>query len=166
LQVNLMLIQAFSILPDPRTGPAQRHDLKEMIVMTLSAVLCGADNWVDVAEWASDNEDWLKKYLVLEQGTPSHDTFGRVFRLLDAEVFEQGFRRWIRGIAGHVKGVIALDGKTLCGSRDGASAALHMVSAFATQSGLCLGQEARGAKATRSRESRRCWRRSRSKTAP
>ncbi|MDP3924960.1 MAG: transposase family protein, partial [Hydrogenophaga sp.] len=59
LQVNLMLIQAFSILPDPRTGPAQR--LKEMIVMTLSAVLCGADNWVDVAEWAGDNEDWFKK---------------------------------------------------------------------------------------------------------
>ncbi|MDP2220613.1 MAG: transposase family protein [Hydrogenophaga sp.] len=58
-----MLIQAFSILPDPRTGPAQRHDLKEMIVMTLSAVLCGADNWVDVAEWAGDNEDWFKKYL-------------------------------------------------------------------------------------------------------
>ncbi|MDP3374722.1 MAG: transposase family protein [Hydrogenophaga sp.] len=56
-----MLIQAFSILPDPRTGPAQRHDLKEMIVMTLSAVLCGADNWVDVAEWAGDNEDWFKK---------------------------------------------------------------------------------------------------------
>ena len=136
-----MLIRAFSILPDPRTGPAQRHDLKEMIVMTLSAVLCGADNWVDVAEWASDNEDWLKKYLVLEQGTPSHDTFGRVFRLLDAEVFEQCFRCWIQGIAGHVKGVIALDGKTLCGSRDGANTALHMVSAFATQSGLCLGQE-------------------------
>ena len=136
-----MLIQAFSILPDPRTGPAQRHDLKEMMVMTLSAVLCGADNWVDVAEWASDNEDWLKKYLVLENGTPSHDTFGRVFRLLNAEVFEQCFRRWIADIGGDVKGVIALDGKTLCGSRDGANTALHMVSAFATQSGLCLGQE-------------------------
>ena len=139
--MNLMLIQAFSILPDPRTGPAQRHDLKEMMVMTLSAVLCGADNWVDVAEWASDNEDWLKKYLVLENGTPSHDTFGRVFRLLNAEVFEQCFRRWIADIGGDVKGVIALDGKTLCGSRDGANTALHMVSAFATQSGLCLGQE-------------------------
>ena len=109
--------------------------------MTLSAVLCGADNWVDVAEWASDNEDWLKKYLVLENGTPSHDTFGRVFRLLNAEVFEQCFRRWIADIGGDVKGVIALDGKTLCGSRDGANTALHMVSAFATQSGLCLGQE-------------------------
>ena len=88
-------MQAFSILPDPRTGPAQRHDLQEMIVMALSSVLCGADNWVDVAEWSGDNEDWLKKYLILKNGTPSHDTFGRVFRLLDAGVFEQCFRNWI-----------------------------------------------------------------------
>lgn len=134
-------MQAFSILPDPRTGPAQRHDLQEMIVMALSSVLCGADNWVDVAEWAGDNEDWLKKHLVLKNGTPSHDTFGRVFRLLDAAVFEQCFRNWIVDIAGAAKGVIALDGKTLCGSRDGKNTALHMVSAFATESGLCLGQE-------------------------
>ncbi|OGB33686.1 MAG: hypothetical protein A3F78_03590, partial [Burkholderiales bacterium RIFCSPLOWO2_12_FULL_61_40] len=62
------MMQAFSILPDPRTGPAQRHDLQEMIVMALSSVLCGADTWVDVAEWAGDNEDWLKKYLVLKNG--------------------------------------------------------------------------------------------------
>jgi predicted transposase YbfD/YdcC len=134
-------MQAFSILPDPRTGPAQRHDLQEIIVMALSSVLCGADSWVDVAEWAGDNEDWLKKYLVLKNGTPSHDTFGRVFRLLDAAVFEQCFRNWIVDIAGAAKGVIALDGKTLCGSRDGKNTALHMVSAFATESGLCLGQE-------------------------
>jgi predicted transposase YbfD/YdcC len=137
----MRVMQAFSILPDPRTGPAQRHDLQEMIVMTLSSVLCGADNWVDVAEWAGDNEDWLKKYLVLKNGTPSHDTFGRVFRLLDAVVFEHCFRNWIVDIAGAAKGVIALDGKTLCGSRDGKNTALHMVSAFATESGLCLGQE-------------------------
>ena len=109
--------------------------------MTLSSVLCGADTWVDVAEWAADNEDWLKKYLVLKNGAPSHDTFGRVFRLLDAAVFEQCFRNWIVDIAGVAKGVIALDGKTLCGSRDGKNTALHMVSAFATESGLCLGQE-------------------------
>ena len=134
-------MQAFSILPDPRTGPAQRHDLQEMIVMALSSVLCGADNWVDVAEWSGDNEDWLKKYLVLKNGTPSHDTFGRVFRLLDATVFEQCFRNWIVDIAGAAKGVIAFDGKTLCGSRDGKNTDLHMVSAFATESGLCIGQE-------------------------
>src|ERR1035437_9195472 len=68
-------------------------------------------------------------------------TFGRVFQILDAKVFEQSFRSWISGLIGVVDGVIALDGKTICGSRDGENTALHMVSAFATASGLCLGQE-------------------------
>ena len=125
--------------------PAQRHDLHEMILMALCAVLCGADTWVDVAEWAEDNEAWLRRYLVLEHGTPSHDTFGRVFRILDAKVFEQCFRCWISDVVGVIDGVVALDGKTVCGSRDGENTALHMISAFATGSGLCLGQEgARG----------------------
>jgi hypothetical protein len=72
----MMLTEAFAELPDPRTGPAQRHNLAEMILMALCAVLCGADSRVDCAEWAEDNEAWLKPYLVLEHGTPSHDTFG------------------------------------------------------------------------------------------
>ena len=137
----MTLDEAFAGLADPRTGPAQRHDLREMILMALCAVLCGADNWVDVAEWAEDNESWLRRYLELTHGTPSHDTFGRVFRVLDATVFEQCFRSWVSGLVGAVDGVIALDGKTVCGSRDGENTALHMVSAFATASGLCLGQE-------------------------
>lgn len=137
----MTLTEAFAKLDDPRCGPAQRHDLTEMILMALCAVLCGADSWVDVAEWAEDNEAWLKRYLVLAHGTPSHDTFGRVFRLLDAKVFETCFRNWISGLAGAVAGVVALDGKTACGSRDGHNTALHTISAFATASGLCLGQE-------------------------
>ena len=137
----MTLTEAFGELQDPRTGPAQRHDLREMILMALCAVLCGADTWVDVAEWAEDNASWLRRYLVLERGTPSHDTFGRVFRILDAKVFEQCFRDWISGLVGVVGGVVALDGKTLCGSRNGDNTALHMISAFATSSGLCLGQE-------------------------
>lgn len=137
----MTLVEAFSGLPDPRTGPAQRHDLREMIVMALCAVLCGADTWVDVAEWAEDNENWLKNYLVLAHGTPSHDTFGRVFRILDARVFEAGFRQWIAGMVGVVAGVVAIDGKTACGSKDGRNTALHMLTAYATASGLCLGQE-------------------------
>lgn len=137
----MTLDEAFAGLTDPRTGPAQRHDLREMILMALCAVLCGADTWVDVAEWAEDNESWLRRYLSLAHGTPSHDTFGRVFRILDATVFEQCFRDWIAGLVGVIEGVIALDGKTVCGSRDGENTALHMVSAFATASGLCLGQE-------------------------
>lgn len=137
----MTLTEAFSGLDDPRCGPAQRHDLTEMILMALCAVLCGADSWVDVAEWAEDNEAWLKRYLVLEHGTPSHDTFGRVFRLLDAKVFEACFREWIAGMVGAVAGVVAIDGKTACGSRDGHNTALHTISAYATASGLCLGQE-------------------------
>jgi len=137
----MTLTDAFSELQDPRTGPAQRHDLREMILMALCAVLCGADTWVDVAEWAEDNEAWLRRYLTLPHGTPSHDTFGRVFRIFDAKVFEQCFRRWISALVGVIDGVVALDGKTVCGSRDGENTALHMISAFATGSGLCLGQE-------------------------
>lgn len=137
----MTLTEAFAGLGDPRTGPARRHDLKEMILMALCAVLCGADTWVDVAEWAEDNEAWLKRYLRLEHGTPSHDTFGRLFRLLDAKVFEACFREWISDLAGVVAGVVAIDGKTACGSRDGHNTALHTVSAYATASGLCLGQE-------------------------
>ena len=72
----MTLSEAFSGLQDPRTGPAQRHDLREMILMALCAVLCGADSWVDVAEWAEDNQVWLRRDLVLAPGAPSHDTFG------------------------------------------------------------------------------------------
>ncbi len=141
LGVEMTLTEAFSDLPDPRTGPAQRHDLTEMILMALCAVLCGADSWVDVAEWAEDNEAWIKRYLVLEHGTPSHDTFSRVFRLLDAKVFEACFREWIGSLVGAVTGVVAIDGKTASGSKDGHNTALHTISAYATASGLCLAQE-------------------------
>jgi predicted transposase YbfD/YdcC len=137
----MTLNEAFSGLHDPRTGPAQRHDLREMILMALCGVLCGADTWVDIAEWAEDNVEWLRRYLVLERGTPSHDTFGRVFRILDASVFEKCFRAWIAEMVNVVNGVVALDGKTVCGSKDGDNTALHMISAYATSSGLCLGQE-------------------------
>jgi predicted transposase YbfD/YdcC len=92
-------------------------------------------------EWAEDNETWLHRYLVLEHGTPSHDTFGQVFRVLDATVFEQCFRNWVSRLAGVIECVIALDGKTVCGSREGENTALHMVTSFATARGLCLGQE-------------------------
>jgi hypothetical protein len=61
----MTLTEAFVTLTDPRTGPAQRHDLREMILMALCAVLCGENSWVDVAQWAEDNESWLKRYLVL-----------------------------------------------------------------------------------------------------
>ena len=91
----MTLMEAFALLPEPRTGPAQRHDLREMILMALCAALCGANTWVDVAEWTEDQLDWLRQYIPAKGGAPSHDTFGRVFRLLDAALFEQITRRLI-----------------------------------------------------------------------
>ena len=82
----MTLQEAFSQIEDHRRGPAQRYDLKEMIVMAICAVLCGCDSWVDIADWCEEEEDWLKTFMVLANGTPSHDTFGKVFRVLDATV--------------------------------------------------------------------------------
>jgi predicted transposase YbfD/YdcC len=137
----MTLQEAFSQVKDHRQGPAVRHDLKEMIVMAICAVLCGCDGWVDVADWCEEEEGWLRTFLVLAKGTPSHDTFGEVFRVLDAQVFESCFRQWITRIVGIAKGVVAFDGKTVRGSKDGPNTALHMVSAYATELGVSLGQE-------------------------
>lgn len=111
--------------------------------MALSSALCGADNGVDVAEWSRDHEDWLKKYLALNNGTPSHDTFGRVFRLLDAADLEPCFHPWIEHTAGACKGVIALEGKTLCGSRNGKNAVLLMIR-LPPKTGCVWAKSARG----------------------
>ena len=137
----MTLQEAFAEVEDHRRGPAQRYDLKEMIVMAICAVLCGADGWVDIADWCEGEEDWLKTFLSLKNGTPSHDTFGAVFRILDAKVFEHCFRQWVAGLVGIAEGVVALDGKTVRGSKDGTNTALHLVSAYATALGVSLGQE-------------------------
>lgn len=137
----MTLQEAFAEVQDSRRGPARRHDLQEMIIAAICAVLCGSDGWVDVADWCEDNEEWLKSFLVLKNGCPSHDTFGKVFRVLDATMFESSFRRWIESLVGLAKGVVAFDGKTVRGSKDGPNTAIHMVSAYATELGVSLGQE-------------------------
>jgi len=137
----MTLLSIFSRLEDPRRGPAKRYGLSEIIVMAICAVLCGADDWVEVADWCEDEGEWLKGFLALPHGTPSHDTFGDVFRVLDPDVFESCFREWIGGLVGVVKDIIALDGKTVRGSKDGSIPPLHLVSAYATSLGLTLGQE-------------------------
>ena len=137
----MTLLSIFSRVEDPRSGPAKRYGLSEIIVMAICAVLCGADDWVEVADWCEDEGEWLKGFLDLPHGTPSHDTFGDVFRVLDPDVFESCFREWIGGLVGVVKDIIALDGKTVRGSKDGTIPPLHLVSAYATSLGLTLGQE-------------------------
>ena len=96
---------------------------------------------LSVADWCEGEENWLNTFLELRHGVPSHDTFGDVFRVMDGTVFETCFRQWIAGLVGVVKGVVALDGKTVRGSQDGANTTLHLVSAYATELGVSLGQE-------------------------
>lgn len=130
-------------IPDPRrAGYGHRHDLQEILIIAICAILSDIDSFEDMAFWANQKSVWLKRFLKLEKGIPSHDTFNRVFRTLDPKSFEQSFRRWVAGMVTAVgSGTLAVDGKTVRGSRDGKRSPIHLVSAFATDVGLALGQE-------------------------
>jgi hypothetical protein len=102
----------FSDLPDPRTGNATRHDLIEVVTIALVASVCGAESCVDFADFARDRERLFWDFLKLENGLPSHDTFSRVFRLLDPAAFGACFARFLDGLGQDGQGVVAIDGKT------------------------------------------------------
>jgi predicted transposase YbfD/YdcC len=135
----------FADLDDPRTGNAQRHDLLEVLLIALAATLCGAETSVDMADFGEAKEPFLRRFLRLEGGVPSHDTFSRIFRRLDPDAFEAAFGRFVRAFAGEIEGtggVVAVDGKTARRSfdRQGGRRPLHMVSAWAVEQRLVLGQ--------------------------
>lgn len=132
----------FSDLEDPRTGNAKRHDLLEMLLIALCTILCGGETCSDMALFGRSKHDFLKEFMTLENGIPSHDTFSRLFRLLSPEQFHGCFVTFMRRFAENCKGVVAVDGKTLRRSFDKAksSSALHMVHAFACEARLMLGQ--------------------------
>ncbi len=135
----------FGGLQDPRRQRGRLHNLCDMIAIALCAVICGAGSWEDVAEYGRQKESWLKTFLRLPNGIPSHDTFNRVFRLLKPKGFEACFARWMQGLVEATEGrVVAIDGKTLRHSSDRAASksALHMISAWAVENGVSLGQQA------------------------
>jgi len=137
------IVAHFRRIPDPRVRRTRRHALVDILVITLCAVICGADDWVSVARFGHAKRKWFRTFLTLPHGIPSHDTFGRVFAALDPEAFKTAFLAWVQTVAAVRPGeVIAVDGKTLRRTFDTAStkAAIHMVSAWATAQGLCLGQ--------------------------
>ena len=131
----------FAEVPDPRARNA-RHDFLEVIFTALAAVLCGAEDCTDMALFARSKLDLLRQVVKLEHGPPSHDTFSRVFRLIEPEPFEAAFAKFTATFAGALKGVVAIDGKALRGAyeRGRKSCPLHLVNIWAAEAKLVIGQ--------------------------
>jgi predicted transposase YbfD/YdcC len=133
----------FSKLEDPRIDRQKLHQLMDIIVIAISAVICGAETWVDIENFGKARIEWFKKFLELPNGIPSHDTFGRVFGLLNAAAFEACFLEWVQAVNEITSGqVIAIDGKELRHSFDTflGKKAIHLVSAWANENRLILAQ--------------------------
>jgi len=133
----------FSVMEDPRIARTRHHELLPILVMSLAGIICGAEGWDDLEEFAEMKAEWLGELFDLPHGTPSADTFRRVISSLDTEQFEACFRSWILDVASSFKGeVIALDGKSVRGAFDKATRTtpLHMMQVWATRQKLVLGQ--------------------------
>jgi hypothetical protein len=139
---DLAIGQYFATVADPRVDRTKDHALLDSIIITICAVICGADRWVDVEEFGNSKREWLTTFLALPNGISSHDTFGRVFARIDPQQFQQSFLHWVQAIPTVRTDVIAIDGKTHRGSHDrpNGQAALHLVSAWAVENRLVLGQ--------------------------
>ena len=141
----LSLTHHFANLTDPRLPRCRRHQLLDVVAIAVCGVICGCKSWEEVALYGEHKADWLKTFLKLPGGTPSKDTFRRLFARLKPAAFQACFRNWMQALAAQL-GVrqIAIDGKTLRGSRDRglSKTGLHLVSAWATANHLTLGQVA------------------------
>ena len=144
------LVEHFSVLEDIRDAKRRRHLLIDMLIIAITAVICGADGWTQIEEFGKSNEAWFRKFLKLPNGIPAHDTFGRVFSLLSPAAFQECFSAWIESVRTVHAGeeIVAIDGKSLRRSHDRKRGLgpLHMVSAWAVNSRVVLGQRATEAK--------------------
>ena len=137
------LLEHFADLTDPRVERTKLHQLLDILVMAMCATICGAEGWEDFAEFGKAKREWFETFLELPNGIPSPDTFRRVLQRLDPKEFEACFLRWVQSVNKIASGqIVALDGKQLRGSRDAAASlsAIHMVSAWACENRLVLGQ--------------------------
>ena len=144
VEVELEKLQeCFGDLPDPRVVGRTAHRLQDILFLTLCALLCGMEDEEEIEEWGRGRLDWLRQFVPLENGIPSHDTITRVLSALNPAKFQACFVRWMKGLCPSLEGeIVALDGKTACGSRDTSNGvpAIHVVSAFSCGLGLTLGQ--------------------------
>ena len=132
------LESVFAQVEDPRMERTKLHRLRDIIILAICGVICGAEGWVEIEELGKAKEAFFTEVLDLPNGIPSHETFGRVFALIDPQQFEASFVQWVQGISKTVKGVVAIDGKTLRRSPDRTAGkkALHLVSAWAVENRL------------------------------
>lgn len=144
---DVSISQFFQRLKDPRRSHRRLHLLQDIIVIALCATIAGAQDWQEIATFGHKRRDWLKRFLKLPNGIPSHDTFERVFDRLAPHAFQACFREWVKAIQECLKiKHVAIDGKTLRSSGTAKLGALHLVSAWATEQRLSLGQVAVDAK--------------------
>lgn len=137
------LLDYLASVSDPRVQRTRKHELPEILFIALSAVICGAECWTQVEEFAKTGQQWLGTFLDLPNGIPSHDTFGRVFAALDPDALETALQAFVRDFAGNSAGKhIAIDGKTLRRSFDRAAekSAIHMVTAWVYENHAAFGQ--------------------------
>ncbi len=143
LKPKITIADHFAVMSDPRIDRTKRHKLIDILTIAICAVICGADSWVAIELYGCTKYEWLKTFLELANGIPSHDTFARVFAQLNPQQFQECFLNWIKSIQIRMDSeIVAIDGKTLCGSHDKSSdkSAIQMVSAWATTNKLVLGQ--------------------------
>lgn len=136
------LLSYFDTLTDPRVERTRLHSLKDIIAITICAVLSGCNDWEEIELYGQSKEQWLRGFLQLPNGIPSHDTFKRVFAALDCSQLQQCFMDWVQSIAAISKGaVVSIDGKRICnGGTGGKKAIIHMVSAWSNANNMVLGQ--------------------------
>lgn len=136
-----LLQSAFETLEDPRSVHGKIHSLDTILMVAIVAIICGADDWVEVEEFGNAKQSFFQKiFNVAQRGIPSHDTFGRVFSLIPTEAFEKCFIKWVEQLQELTADIINIDGKTLRRSKDVEKPAIHMVSAWANKNRLVLGQ--------------------------
>jgi len=135
-------VEFFTDIEDPRIERGKDHLLEDIIFITIASVICGAETWNDIENYGKAKEQWLKQFLKLSNGIPSHDTFNRVFSAIEPKQLEECFLNWVRSVSEITEGeIISIDGKTIRGSKNKASKSfVHMVSAWANENHLLLGQ--------------------------
>ena len=135
-------IEFFNSIPDPRVERCRRHKLSDIIFITIAAVICGSETWEEIEEYGETKEEWLRSFLELPNGIPSHDTFNRVYAAIAPDLLEKCFTEWIKAIAVESAGrIVSIDGKRLRGSGEqGSKSIVHMVSAWCNSNNLVLGQ--------------------------